>query len=125
MQTTAYEPQNDFLLVRPMDKEKYQGKIYIPEQYQKQSNEGEVLKVGPLGPQELLGCGVVFAGSSEYRVQVETGEVLYVIPANQILLSRKLQASKKHKYVAEEFAQVADDHRCVVCGEQPEHNNHK
>lgn len=29
-----------------------------------------------------------------------------------------------HTYVAEPFAQIADDHRCVECGEQPDHPNH-
>lgn len=88
---SAYECMDDFIMLEPeMEAEISEGGIHIPEQARKLLNEGKIVKVGPNTSSHLLkGMYVVFDSSSEYRLDLGGGTVVFVVKESNVILYRQ------------------------------------
>lgn len=83
------------MLEPELEPEKTDGGIVIPEQVRKYLNEGKILKKGPNVSEHLQkGMYVVFDSSSEYRLELAKGVVVFVIREIHVILYRNDITSK-------------------------------
>lgn len=88
---SKFKPTFNNLLVKPFEEADKIGRFYIPDSAKHPLNQGEILAIGPnvnneeLDTAFLIGDIIVFNMHSESRVTVD-GEMLFVIPAEQVLL---------------------------------------
>lgn len=85
-----YSPTRNFIIIRPeLEEEKTASGIIIPEQARRSLNEGEVLDCGPLVSTSItIGMFVVFTQSSEFRLQMDDGQLVFVVAEDNLLLTR-------------------------------------
>lgn len=85
-----YAPTRNFIVIRPeLEEEKSAGGIVIPEQARRSLNEGEVLKCGPQVSTDIsIGMFVVFTQSSEFRLQMDDGQLVFVVAEDNLILTR-------------------------------------
>lgn len=87
----AYNPFTDYIMLEPeLEAEVSDGGIHIPEAVRKFLNEGKILKKGP-DVSDLLrnGMFVVFEQSSEYRLDIGGGKVVFVVKESNVILYRE------------------------------------
>lgn len=85
-----YVPENDFILLLPeIEPEKSDGGIIIPEQARKTLDEGEIIATGPRVSEHLkLGMFIVFNKSSEYRLKLDDGTLVFAVSEINVILHR-------------------------------------
>lgn len=91
-----YECHEDYIMLEPeQEAEITDGGIVIPEQARKYLNEGKILKKGPhVGEHLQKGMFVVFDSSSEYRLELAKGVVVFVVKESNVILYRNDITSK-------------------------------
>lgn len=83
------------MLEPQQEDEKTEGGIFIPEQARQYLNEGKIMKKGPHVSEHLnKGMYVVFDSSSEYRLELTKGVIVFVVREPNVILYRNDITSK-------------------------------